>query len=605
MKNFKSTATTANAALLEHLISCNTTNQQTSTTRGKLLWISAFSTLAFIFVVIWRPFGTSAGLHNVVTLILLGITCMALATAASLTETARQWGIYAIHMVVIGFLLRSIPTLKLSYPPLHDGYFYFVSLQNIVDGHSIGPAYQNWYGDVGRQLYWPVLQLLTAQMSFWSGVSINTLWIFLPPAIGALTFVTLSLITHNTYQSWRIAAIAGLIGSCSDLVLYYQSEYQPQGITIVVITFFMYMILVSRSSQQYFVRILMLMVGATFLFTHHASSLVVPFLLTPFLILPYFAQFWIRYIIPLISDKIRILKFSNNLSREVLALTQMSVVVLILIIAGLSMQIYLSADILSIVLHSVSDPFGENNGSITSDLSIWWLHALRFGKYILLLFSALGIILTLFRPTSSKIALVILTVGLLAASLGAGVIEPGGATRFLALWFPFGAIFAAAGISSFFITKQRWGQIGKAAAIIITCVYMMLGIVDSQIPAYLLDNTPRASGVWYGNALPRMDRIALAGYWLRDATPTNAHYAVDFSTRMAAFFFGERSDRQIIYNAKSSTLYCDADYTIVDYSLDSNNYMSPNITIDFAHYPRIYDNGSIAVFQHINNIPCY
>lgn len=566
-----------------------------------LLWIVTASLLGFIAVVVWRPFGWHTATHNTWVLVLLGTLCCSLAVAAYSVNSAQSWALLTAHVVVGGFLIRSVPVLVLPYPPQHDGYFYYVTLINLVDAHSLDGIFRNWYSDVGRQLHWPVLQLLSAQVSAWSGIPLSGTWRFLGPAVGSLTAVAVGLVAYNVYLSWRIAAIAGLLGSLSDLVLYYQSEYQPQGTAIVIFTFFIGMVVVSRSSARVGVRALTLLVGATFLFTHHASSLVLPLLLTPVLIV-----YYARRALPFLSDvKQRLANAPRHRGEESNWQAQFGSIIVILIVASLALHIYLSSDILKVALRTLDNPFlAATSRSTASGTAVEWISALRLGKYFLLALCILGMALALRRLSPSRTVLIMLTFSLFIAALVGDVLAPDGTTRFLALWYPFAAIFAASALVTMGSGPKYWTVLGSAVAVLMIGVYIGVGIADSQIPAYMFDNTPRSAGIWYGNELPQTNDIALAGRWLGRSTPKTARFAVDFATRMAPFFFGARSDSQIIYDPATADSYCRADYVVVDYKLEQGQFMQPRVTINYSQYPRVYDNGSVAVFRHVYGSLC-
>jgi hypothetical protein len=580
-----------------------TTMPSVEIARSLLLWCATFFALGLVSIIVWRPFKGAPTTHN--TLVLLSLTgeCLALSITTCLIRTRREWSIFVIHAVIIGFLVRSIPVLLLSHPPLHDGYFYYASLIDLVDTQSFKPVMQDWYPDVGRQLHWPVLQLLTYQIHLWSGAQLDDLWRFLPPATGSLTVVTIGLIAYQAYQSWRIAAIAGLIGSLSDLVLYYQAEYHPQGIAILLATFLIYMIFASRASQRLGIRMLTILVCAAFLFSHHASSLVLPFLLTPLLVVPLLLKLS-RRLATTIDENHRWALPWKRLQAEAHRLSMFNSVVVLLVVAALTLQIYRSNDIMNLAVRSLDPIFwGKSNTGETVEL-VWWFSLLRMSKYLMLVLGGIGIVFAIRRSSISSIILLVLTMTLFLGGIAGTVVMKDASARFLALWFPFTAIPAAVALDHLIETSGRWRFHAAAIAVLVSAVYLAANILNAQTPAYFLDQTPRSAGVWYGNRLPRTDRLAMTGLWLRDHTSTQSRYAVDFSTRMVPFFFSGRPERQLIYKQTDQAAYCRADYLVIDYSLEDSNFMSPLVGIDRSGYARVYDNGSIGVYQRLPDSPC-
>jgi hypothetical protein len=456
---------------------------------------------------------------------------------------------------------------------------------------------------VGRQLHWPVLQLLTYQIHLWSGAPLDGLWRFLPPAIGSLTVVTIGLIAYQAYQSWRIAAIAGLLGSLSDLVLYYQAEYHPQGIAILLATFLIYMIFASRVAQRPGVRILTILACVAFLFAHHASSLILPFLLTPLLVIPLFLKLWQR-----IATKIDVVHRWTlpwkRLHAEGRQLSMFNSIVVLLVVAALTQHIYRSNDIMTLAVRSLDPFFWGKSDTGEAVRLVWWFSLLRMSKYVMLALGGIGAIFALRRSSINSIILLVLMITLFLGGIAGTVIMKDASARFLALWFPFTAVPAAITLDRLIQTYARWRFHGAAIAMLICTVYLVANILNAQTPAYLLDQTPRSAGVWYGNRLPQTDRLAMTGLWLRDHTSPQSRYAVDFSTRMVPFFFSGRPERQLIYKQAKQTSYCSADYLVIDYSLEDSNFMTPLVGIDRSGYAMVYDNGSIGVYQRLPNSPC-
>jgi hypothetical protein len=560
----------------------------------RALWVAAVGLPLFISVVIWRPFGSNGDVHNLVVLACLVATSIALATASLAVRTGRDWALLGGHALIAGFLVRSIPVVLLPYPPLHDGYYYFVSAINVAEEGSLSPVLANWYSQVGQQLHWPLLQLLTTQLSSWSGTPLVELWRFLPPALGSLTFVAVSLVTYAAFEDWRIASVAGLLATFSDIVLFYQMEYQPQGLAITLFTFFVYTVLLSRSSSAPGVRLIALIVGAAFLFTHHASTLALAALLLPVLFLTLAARLVLSYGL---SERLpRLIRVSGGIVTSATSqLMPFLSIAVLLVVASISLHVYYSTEIFRAALAEL-DPstwFSASTGSGPQPTALVYL--LRLGKFLLFPLALVGVVATvrLHRPSSYLLAVLFASLSL--GALASSIIVPGAGSRLLALWFPFAAVFAAYALT----LVARSSISSRTVVVLAIATYCAIGVIDAQLPAlpYLFQGVARSEGAWFGNALPRTDRTALAGTWLVNHAEKHSTFAVDFSTRMAPFYFGRIPDSQVIYNPAEAEGYCAADYLVVDYGLSTGGFMHPSIDINYSLYPRVYDNGSVAILR--------
>ena len=141
---------------------------------------TSLAAVLFFIAVIRRPLAATPPLQNGSVLLLLFVTALGMAYVCANAKSAVDWSVTAILVVFVGFFVRSLPNLLLSFPPDHDTYYYYSTLLNVVRFHTLASFQQQWYGDTARQLQWPMLQLLTTQVSGWSEAISSTLWRFFP-----------------------------------------------------------------------------------------------------------------------------------------------------------------------------------------------------------------------------------------------------------------------------------------------------------------------------------------------------------------------------------------------------------------------------------------
>jgi hypothetical protein len=561
-------------------------------TRGGVvaLWVVAAAASSLFLAAVWRPF-SAPQVHNVVVVTSLLATAVALLGASATVVSARGWLIVGASALLVGFLVRGLPVLQLEHHPLHDGYFYLVSLLNITDAGTLEPAHVDWYSQVAQQLNWPVLQLLSAEISSWSGVPPAHLARLLVPAIGSLTYFAVGLLAFRAFLSWRVAALAGVLGSFGDPVLYYQSEYQPQGLALLSALFFAYLVLASRSAEGPRIRLLMMLAGSAFLFTHHGSTLVLSLMVVPLLIGAPIAMA-VASRLPAEADVGRIRTALSAVGQ----LTEFRSIAVLLIAGTAALHFYYFDAIVRFLLTSL-DPsmfFRAGGGQESPAL---WFSVLRGGKYILLGLAAVGVWRALRTPSRNTLALSLVAIGLFAGTALSLVAFPGGAARFLAFTIPVVSIFAARAIVDV-VEGMGTSRLRIGAVLGIAGLYVAAGVANSQSTSlgYLLVDPPLSSGAWFGGAVPRTDLTARAGYWIGKHDRPTEIYAVDLSTRMAPFFFGRVSDTRVILATTARPPDCRANALVVDYELTAQGYMEPRLSFDQELFNRVYDNGSVAIY---------
>jgi hypothetical protein len=559
---------------------------------SRMLWVGTAATALLMWMVVWRPIAV-APVHNLTVGIALVVAALALVSASVEVKTVTGWFLVGINALLIGFLVRAVPAFVLGYAPLHDGYFYLVSLLNVTQAGTLEPAYATWYGQVGQQLDWPVLQLVTAQVASWSGVAPADLARYLPAAFGSLTYFAVGLLAYSAFPSWRVAALAGVLGGFTDSVLFFQGGYQPQGLAILVLLYFLFLLVVSRTAPSIRTRFLMLLVGAAFLFTHHASTLVLPVLVGPLLILPIVAGLMLS-----VGRAGEATGRRDRVVKVLAALAEYRSVAVLLVVGTLALHLYYYDAIVRFILTAVDPSALLSAANSTSTPPELWLSALRWAKYLVLVMGLVGILRSLRSPTANPVLLVVLALGLMAGTLVSLAALPAAAFRFFALMMPVAAIFAAYALIGGDQTAARGQKVLRSGALTLAAVCVAAGIANAQQSsvAYLFADPPRSAEAWYGGALPRTDLMALAGQWLGKTDSPDRIYAVDFSTRMAPFFYGHISDAREIFGGQDPNSFCQANVLVVDYQLTAEQLMEPRLTFNPSNFDRVYDNGSIAVF---------
>lgn len=558
------------------------------------LWAVALAMACLIFLVAWKP-TTNPAVHNGLVIAALLAAAVALVRASLQVATDRTWLLVGVHAALLGLFVRLLPAILLGPLPLHDGYYYLVSTMNITSLGTLDPVLVSWYGEIEQQLNWPVMHLLAAQLTVWTGIPPDELSRYVPALLGCLTYFAIGLLAYEVFQSWRIAAVAGTLGSFADSTLYYQMEYHPQGMAILSALVFLCLLLASRRIADIKARLLLLIVGGAFLFTHHASTLIMLMIAAPLLALPRLGG-WLGGIGRLRNHR-RIAMFATALQD----FGAFGSLLTLLLVATIALHTFYSDAIARAVINRLTPDEVAPMGSSTPAL---WLTILRSPKYALLLLTAIGMWLTLRRASSAQRLLIALALVLLAGAAIAQAAIPDGSVRLLAVTYPIAAIFASVVLVRIAerVVAQRVVVAHRVIALAATggaALFIAAGIANSQgtsLP-YLMIDPPRSAAAWYGGALPRTDRMALAGDWIRRYDSDGRVYAADFATLMGVFYYGRVPTSRIFRGGPEAAAYCAADVLVVDYDLEAEELMDERVATDEGGLSKVYDNGSVAVYQ--------
>ena len=142
--------------------------------------------------------------------------------------------------LIFTFIARAVPNLRLSYPPLHDPYYHFVSTLNVIEYGTLRPILGWWYSGIDTQLHWPDMHLITTALVELTNIDVMQFFRFQEPFLGIVFFMAVFLLTKTITNNNGVALLAGLFASISDVIIFYQSEYHPQGISIVYFVLLLY-----------------------------------------------------------------------------------------------------------------------------------------------------------------------------------------------------------------------------------------------------------------------------------------------------------------------------------------------------------------------------
>jgi len=524
------------------------------------------------------------------------------------------------------FIARAIPHLRLSYPPLHDPYYYLVTTLNIVEHGTLEPIMKWWYSQIDMQLHYPTLHLLTASLTKVTGIDPMLFARFLMPALSSLFFLGVYLVAKEITKNIRISLLAALFSSLIDVLIFYQSEYHPQGLAFIVFVFWLYAFMKFHKNHNLAHLLLLGIFMMLLLLTHHFTSIFVALILILYLVLLVVYNLAFK-------EKAKISTIIKIYKTDILVIGSYLALVLVynLICYKGIMRIYYSmvagsfaysstlvvASILfcvlvinSIVLIRRNKEFLRslltNRSVITviitiatvSTLYLYYrnitspLHSLVVYKVFLFMLAFIYIIrygLWVRQINLTRSIMLFLSI-ILSGVLGFYFINIFPVDRVIAFSAPFACIFTSI-ILYRFINKEKINKILASRSsktlltTLIASVLFTTSFFNSQIPAFFFKDSKIDTSYWYSNKLPSMEEYKVAGEWLEKHTPSKTRYGVEFDTRTMLFFFGRRSMDTITYNP---TTYSN-DYIFVN----------PNTPYDYKGYikPRFDQNLNVLYFN--------
>ena len=473
------------------------------------------------------------------------------------------------QILIFSFVVRAIPNFRLSYPPLHDPYFYFVTSLNIMDNGTLEPIYNWWYSIIDMQLKWPVIQLLTTVLYQISAIDSLNLLRFQEPAIGSLTFLVVYILTKFVTNDYKIAFIAALLASFNDILIFYQSEYHPQGLAIIIFIFIIFAYLKLNHDVRY--RLIFIIFAISFIFVHHFSSL--------FIVLIFGLYLTIIYVlnqIKLIRNKFE-LSANDKLSLSIVILTGFMYHIFNITFVTLIGKITLISNY-SLILSNSDVPL------LTFILSST--------KWIMFVLTFVSIIYIYKTKNMNEIQIASILICVLFAGVVGSTITLFPLDRIIGFYVPLASIFAALTLFRF----MRYRMANKLVCIFLITILIVSGIFNSQIPAIFFKSSDINTFYWYSNKLPIMAEYKSAGEWIGKDTLKESIYATEFDSRISPFFYGNVSNENIYYlpdltvqKIKNSRI----DFIIFNSGLPYKT--NPNTY--FGNIDAIYHSGDVNIYK--------
>lgn len=602
----------------------------------KLITMAPVTYLLLIFVGSYFKFFPTIINSEVTNFVIVGSTFLLISLLVyGIFSTKNPIDIYLIlpQALIFIFIARAIPHLRLSYPPLHDPYYYFVTTLNIIQHGTLQPIMRWWYSQIDMQLHYPTLHILTASLTKVTGIDSMLFARFSNPVLGLLFFLGVYLVAKEITKNIRISLLAALFSSLIDVLIFYQSEYHPQGLAFTVFIFSLYAFMKFDKNHTLPHLLLLGMFMILLLLTHHFTSVFVALILIFYLVL------LVAYNLAF-KENVKLSSIINTYKTDILVIGSYLTLVLaynfiyykgtirIFYTVAAGSFTYSSIPIVVSILFCVLltgaiilirrnkeflRNFLTNRSVITviitiatvSTLYLYYrnitspLHSLVVYKVFLFMLAFIYIIrcglwVKQTNPTRSMILFLSI---ILSGALGFHFINGFPVDRVIGFSAPFACIFASTILYKFSDEKKiNTILISKSSKLVLTTliasVLFTTSFFNSQIPAFFFKGSGIDTNRWYSNKLPSMEKYKVAGEWLGKHTSSKARYGVEFDTSVTPFFYGRCSMDTITYNPTS---YSD-DYILVNPSIpyDYKGSIKPTFDQDLN---AVYFNGELKIYS--------
>lgn len=497
------------------------------------------------------PMIINATITNVLIFLLVFILASLLVYGGFIVKESKDIYLLLPQSLIFVFIARAVPNLRLSYPPLHDPYYHFVAALNVINYGTLEPILGWWYSGTDVQLHWPIMHLLTTALVDITNVDVMQVFRYQEPVMGMIFFLAVFMLAKTVINNNGVAMLSALFASLSDVIIFYQSEYHPQGLAIIFFMLLLYAFIKSRQINNICFRYVALIFSVVFILSHYFTPLFLALIFGAYAVL-------LLTVRPLSS-----LKFIQNRFYEIVEDIKSDFSFVIIIVTSSIAYHFL---VYSVFVNQISgmlrrEPIlntqlvsiGQQNVPLLTSI----LSSSKWGLFILAAISILWIIKT---KNANEFRLAVFFICIFIAGIIGNYVVASPLDRIIAFYLPFAAVFASLTLFRF---KDEWFKgIHENKKIIllilIASTIMTAGFFNSQTPAYYFKDSGVNTYFWYSNDLSSMSMYGVTGGWIKNYTPKESRYVTEFDTIILPFYYAERPianvDHYLYYTYKTKAM---------------------------------------------------
>jgi len=557
----------------------------------KVAFIAATSgVLVVVIAFYFKSFPTigSPLISDILITSLVFILSLLLVIASFAVKTLKETYFILLNCLLFTFVARTIIYLRLSYPPLHDPYCFFIAFLNIYNYHTLNPV-QNLY--LEGVLHWPLMLLITYDLVLATGLDPIYFFKFQEPILGIFFFLAIFVLAKEITKNDGVALLAGLFSSLASHIIFFQSEYHPQGLIFTFFAFLAYSIiklLDGKSIMSY--SLIALSFVAAIVLTHYFSSLL--------LAVVFATIFLCTNALAILERKVEGWPF------EIVKNPAHNALFLIIVISALAYHLYSYPQHLEKYIKMTFGIPYAYQAEVVAISAPFPSNVIKNVRVLVFILSLISVVYILKTKDKKEFYLAQFWLSFIIFGLIGNYfiwLEVG---RITAFYEALTGVFASITLFRF---KDEWAKrISKSkrtivatliASTIITCSFFG----GTYVPAYYFKSFGVNDCYFCSNRLPDMDLYPPAGIWINAHVSGDARYVTDYYGRygftgIIVFFWGEKSMEKVSgtvdpigYMTKSVALNERA-YLILNHGYEYQNYK------DLVHLcDLIYTNGEIEI----------
>ncbi|KKG06890.1 hypothetical protein [Methanosarcina mazei] len=454
---------------------------------------------------------------------------MLLVYGTFLIEKSKDLFYLMPQSLVMAFTVRAIPNLRLSYPPLHDPYFYITSVINIVDFGTLTPHLLKWYYQLDVLLSWPSLHILTSEIILLSNVDTIQIMRYFNPLMGCIFLISVYILSYEITEDLKTSFVASLLASMGDLCVFYQSEYHPQGYSLIIYLFLIYIFFKSKQKRSAINSSLLLLFVVSFVTIHHFSSIFLALLFFEVLIFLYV----VKYILPhgylrnILTNEVKNIRLDINL-------------VTFIVVFSISYHLFVYPNVMEHFIISATSysPLSAQLINVGKSVPLYKT-LISSSKWILFLLASISAINVIRKKENRMFLLLIILICILFAGILGNYVVNSPLDRIILFYIPVTSIFAASTIVSLDSAFSK-KNVFRISFIFFIGLVLTAGVLNSQTPCYFFENSDVNADYWYSNQMPNMELYAATGFWIGNYTDIDSKYGTEFDTYIVSYFYASR-----------------------------------------------------------------
>lgn len=508
-----------------------------------LLGVYTLLALTFLYFFFFPTFGNPL-LSDILIFTSMLLLLSSLVYACRLAKSSKDTAFALVTIIISSVMARSMLCLSIN-TPLQDAVCYSISTLNILEYGTLEPVLSWWYPLLGTHLHWPIMHLLTATTAQITGIDAMWLFRFAAPLFGGIFSLMVFSLARAVTKNNSVALLAALFASLADVIIFYQSEYHPQGLALLLFVVIVYAWLKLMEKKDWAYWVLLGICSGAFLLLHHFSSLYIGLLVFSFVIANELLYFIYKR-----RDSSLIARAMANLRRGYVFLICFGGAVLFyhFVVYPTAFEQFMALSTPPSPVTPVTPVTPLPGVTVFGVPLITFL--LRLAKWGILFLGIASIVRVLRKPTERELSLILL-LGLIMLT---GVLGMAGMLggwmagipidRFIAFYAPLISIFAAMTVHNL-LTHTKFSikrtLLIKGVTILGAGILLTAGFLNGQPLPYYFKSDEIVTYSWAHELIPSANKYQPTGEWIGKFTSPDSKYTVsEYIGWMVPFFYGER-----------------------------------------------------------------